>query len=267
MPATCQQTSTIDFAAFVTDPANPEWEAFRRHSQDCESCSAEIQQWTKLEKTLSAVGQEILVTHPAEELLAQFHNRPESLTEVDQHSLAQHLQSCPTCGTAMSLLASFDFSRIQQWVDEAQPSQGRREKKEGVFSRLIVQLADTGLRLIESHLVPPLLAVQELLTSPTPAYRLLEEPAAVSLNLTTDQARITVTAVREGAQIALKMTFRDADQAALAGQRVFFRRRGRSVFSAKTDNNGELRTPRLKPDNYEVACPGLKTTFQLEFCS
>lgn len=267
MPATCQQTSAIDFAAFVTDATSPAWEAFRRHAQECESCSAEIQQWTTLEKTLRAVGQDIPTTHPAEELLVQFHNHPRSLTETDRHALAQHLQGCPTCGTAQSLLASFDFSRIQQWVDEAQPSPGSGEKKAGAFSRLIVQLADKGLRLLESHLVPPLLEVQELLTSPTPAYRPTEEPAAVNLNITTDQARITVTAVREEAQIALKITFRDVDQAALAGQRVFLRRRGRSVFSAKTDSNGELRTPRLKPDKYEVACPGLKTTFQLEFCS
>jgi len=267
MPATCQQTSTIDFAAFITDAAGLEWEAFRRHARECESCSAEIQRWTKLEKTLRAVGQAISASHPAEELLAQFHTRPESLPEVDRHSIAQHLQSCPTCGTAMSLLASFDFSRIQQWVDEAQPSPGSKEKQEGVFSRLIVQLVDKGLRLLESHLVPPLLEVQELLTSPTPAYRPTEEPAAVNLNITTAQATIHVTAVREEAQVALKMTFRDTSQTALAGQRVFLRRRGRSVFSAKTDNNGELRTPRLKPDNYEVACPGLKTTFQLEFCS
>jgi len=267
MPATCQQTSAIDFAAFVTDAARPEWEAFRRHAQGCQSCSAEIQQWTTLEKTLRAVGQDIPATHPAEELLVQFHNRPQSLTEADRHALAQHLHECPTCGTALSLLASFDFSRIQQWVDEAQPSQGRREKKAGAFSRLIVQLADTGMRLIESHLVPPLLAVQELLTSPTPAYRPTEEPAAVNLNITTDQARITVTAVREGEQIALNLTFHDTGQTALAGQRVFLRRQGRSVFSAKTDSNGELRPPRLKPDTYEVACPGLKTTFQLEFCS
>lgn len=267
MPATCQQTSTIDFAAFVTDAASPEWEAFRRHAQECESCSAEIQHWTKLEKTLRAVGQEISATHPAEELLAQFHNRSESLTEADRHSIAQHLQGCPTCRTAMSLLASFDFSRIQQWVDEVQPSPGSGEKKAGVCSRLIVQLVDKGLRLLESHLVPPLLEVQELLTSPTPAYRPTEGPAAISLNISTDQARITVTTVREGEHIALTLTFHDVGQAALAGQRVFLRRRGRSVFSAKTDSNGELRTPRLKPDNYEVACPGLKTTFQLEFCS
>ena len=267
MAATCQQTSTIDFAAFVTDAASPEWEAFRHHSQECASCSAELQHWTKLEKTLRAVGQEISTPHPAEELLAQFHNRPQSLTEADRHSIAQHLQGCPTCGTAMSLLASFDFSRIQQWVDEAQPSPGSGEKKAGVFSRLLIQLAGTGIRLLESHLVPPLREVQEMLASPTPAYRPTEEPAAVNLHLSTDHATITVTAVREGAQIALTLTFRDADQAALTGQRVFLRRRGRSVFSAKTDGNGELRTPRLKPDNYEVACPGLKTTFQLEFCS
>lgn len=267
MPATCQQTATIDFAAFVTEAARPEWDAFRRHAQECQSCAAEIQQWTTLEKTLRAVGQDIPATHPAEELLVQFHNRPQSLTEADRHALTQHLQGCPICGTAMSLLASFDFSRIQQWVDEAQSSQGRREKKEGAFSRLIVQLAETGMRLIESHLVPPLIEVQELLTSPTPAYRPKEEPAVVNLNITTEETRISVTAVREGEQIALTLIFRDASQTALAGQRIFLRRQGRSVFSAKTDSNGELRPPRFKPDTYEVACPGLKTTFQLEFCS
>ncbi|NOT53167.1 MAG: hypothetical protein HOP18_01040 [Deltaproteobacteria bacterium] len=262
MPTTCQQTATIDFATFITESARPEWDTFRRHAQECPSCSAEIQHWTMLEKTLRAVGQDLRDTHPAEELLVQFHNRPHSLTEADRDTLAQHLQQCRPCETAVSLLASFDFSRIHQWVAEAQSAP---EKKESAIPRVIVQLAKAGLRLIESHLVPPLLDVQELLTSPTPAYRPTEEPATVNLNIATDQAIITVTVVREEEQIALNLTFRDASQIALAGQRVFLRRQGISVFSAKTDTNGELRPPRLKPDTYEVACPGLKTTFQLEF--
>ena len=105
--------------------------------------------------------------------------------------------------------------------------------------------------------------VQEIFT-PTPAYRAAEEPSVLHLGLTADLAMIKAAVAQDGDRIVLTMTFLGTGQEALAGQQVFLRRQGRLIFSAKTDSDGIVRTPRLKPAAYEVMCPGVQTTFQLE---
>ena len=267
MSDSCQKALEMDLAAFLTEPQDPQWEEFRQHILHCEPCSAEVSQWAKLEQVLRAVGKSVVATHPAEERLVQFRHSPESLIPEERRSIQQHLHSCPVCSEGLSLLRSFDFSLIQQWVDEAQPPHASAEDKTGSFSRLIIQIAHTGLRLLQSHLAPPVLDVQELLV-PMPAYRLEEgPPPAVTLRITTGQAAINATVVQDGDRVALTLTFFGAEQEVLAGHQVFLRRQGRAVFSAQTNSEGVVRTPRLRPGIYEVACPGVQTTFELEFRS
>jgi hypothetical protein len=262
----CQKASEIDLAVFLTEPQNPECEEFRQHLLQCEACSDEVQRWTKLEQLLRAMGKETAATHPAEERLVQFQKSPQSLLPEERHTIQQHLQGCPVCREGVALLASFDFSLIQRWVDEEQPAQAREEKASS-FSRLIIQIAHKSLRLLESHLAPPLLDVQEILV-PMPAYRLEEGPPPVlNLRINTGQAAINATVVQDGERVALTLTFLGAGREALAGQQVFLRRQGRSVFSAQTDSAGVLRSPRLRPGIYEVICSGIETTFELELRS
>jgi hypothetical protein len=267
MPDSCHKALEIDLAAFLTEPQNPGWEEFRQHVSHCKPCAAEVSQWMKLEQVLRAVGKSTVATHPAEERLVQFRHRPDSLTPEERRSIQQHLHSCPICREGLSLLCAFDFSLLQQWVDEAQPAPASAEEKPGSFSRLIIQIAHTGLRLLESHLAAPLLDVQELFV-PMPAYRSGEgPPPAINFRITTGQAAIDATVVQDGDRVALTLTFFGAEQEVLAGHQVFLRRQGRAVFSAQTDSEGVLRTPRLRPGIYEVACPGVQTTFELEFRS
>ena len=101
----------------------------------------------------------------------------------------------------------------------------------------------------------------------TTTYRRQEEPSALNLKIAATQAEIPITLVQNEESIACKLTFLGTGQQALADQQVFLRRQGRLIFSAKTDRDGIVRTPRLKPATYEVACPGVQTTFQLEFRS
>jgi hypothetical protein len=266
MPEHCHKALDIDFTAFLIESQDPMWEEFRQHYPQCEVCSAEVARWTKLEKLLKIEGKKTSATHPAEAQLMQFQQSPESLTTEEQHSIQQHLRSCPACKEELSLLAAFDFSLVKKWADEEKPVQAETGDQAGLISRLIIQIVHKGLKLLEQHLTPPLLDVQEIFT-PMPAYRAEEGPSLLNLELTADQTAIKTTVVQDEDRIVLTMTFRDARQKALAGQQVFLRRQGRLIFSAKTDHDGVLRTPRLKPATYEIACPGVQTTFQLEFCS
>jgi hypothetical protein len=131
------------------------------------------------------------------------------------------------------------------------------------FSRLVIQFAKRGLRLLEKRLTLPLLDVQEVLV-PVPVSRSEESLPALNLTLDAGQTEIRLTAAQEREGLALTMTLLSMEQKALAGQRVFLRQHGRSIFSAKTDSEGTLRIPRLEAGIYEVACPGIPVTFQLE---
>ncbi len=266
MPTDCNRALEVDLAAVFTEPQSPEWEKFRLHYPQCDGCSAEVAKWRKLEQILRSAGKATPVVHPPEEALLQFHHNPERLSPAERQSIQQHLQTCRACTEGLSLATSFDFSLIQKWVDEEQEVQDKDQEKASLFSRVIVQIAQKGLKLVEQHLVPPLLGVQEML-APLPAYRRQEEPSALHLKINTTQAEITVTVVRDEEGIACRMAFLDTGQQALAGQQVFLRRQGRLIFSAPTDTDGVLRTPRLRPATYEVACPGVQTTFELELRS
>src|SRR5215510_15278161 len=134
MPERCLKVTEIDLAAFLTEPQDPTWEEFRQHYPQCEVCSLEVSRWTKLERLLTIEGKKTEATHPAEAQLMQFQQSPESLSTNERHSIQRHLQSCPSCREELSLLASFDFSLIQKWVDEEQSVQVKDREKADVFS-------------------------------------------------------------------------------------------------------------------------------------
>ncbi|MBI3796165.1 MAG: hypothetical protein HY268_04240 [Deltaproteobacteria bacterium] len=123
MPGNCRKASEVNLAVFLAEPQSREWEEFRQHALYCEACSAKVFQWTQLGDLLQSAGRNAVATHPAEELLAQFHNRRESLAEADRLLITQHLQICPACREELSLLASFNFTLIQKWIEEEQPGQ------------------------------------------------------------------------------------------------------------------------------------------------
>jgi hypothetical protein len=185
----------------------------------------------------------------------------------------QHLQTCDWCvqevADATRMVAAFATptrlpvpAALKQKVAAGwEPS--RVEKATAVLSRLVVQVAKKGMALIEQHLVPPFLNVEEVL-APAGAYRTAEGPTTLDLNIKTEQTEIHVTSVQEGEGMSLRLTFLDLAQEALAGQRVFLRQQGRPIFSAKTDQQGVLRTPHLEPGMYEIDCPGTRAAFALE---
>jgi hypothetical protein len=139
----------------------------------------------------------------------------------------------------------------------------RIEKAKTTLSRLVIQVAKKGMALIEQHLAPPFLNVEEVL-APAGAYRTAEGTTTLDLNIKTEQTEIHVTSVQEGEGMSLHLTFLDLTREALTGQRVFLRQQGRPIFSAKTDQQGVLRTPHLEPGMYEIDCPTTQVAFALE---
>ena len=137
MQGNCHKADEVDLAAVLTEPQNPEWEAFRQHYPQCEACSAEVYQWTNLENILRTMGKEIPATHPSEERLEQFQQNPGSLAPQEQHAIQQHLQACPACKEELS----FDFSPIQRWIDEEKPAQAVVPERPTLREVLMDQLA------------------------------------------------------------------------------------------------------------------------------
>jgi hypothetical protein len=114
--------------------------------------------------------------------------------------------------------------------------------------------------------VAPLLQVQQLGASQL-AFRSEDAAAALRLELVVEQALLRIAIVREESGLALKILLLESTEQPLAGRRLYLRREGKVVFSAKTDKAGMLRIPRLQARLYELECPELGLTFQLELRS
>ena len=100
-----------------------------------------------------------------------------------------------------------------------------------------------------------------------PAFRSGEHGGAgapLRFRLQASAATIEATVLTDGNAMRLDLVLRDPAETPLAGQRVHLRQRGRSIFSARTDETGALHMPRLDPGVYEVYCSGIETSFRLD---
>jgi hypothetical protein len=197
------------------------------------------------------------------------------LATGEDHQIEQHLHTCDAC-----LYEAKEVSRALFFLSSPQatplpaafkvPVAKSREDSPAKdhtqsLPRLVIAMTERGLRLIESYLAPPLLEVREVLVSlPQVAYRGGKGSSALSLRLNAGEAEIAVLATPADDGIAVTMTLLGAERKALADRRVFLRQQGRAIFSAQTDEQGELRVPHLEPGIYEVACDEIRTTFHLE---
>jgi anti-sigma factor RsiW len=251
-----------------------------RHLESCPRCRTRVARLAQTEKllqtTLPKSSARLAEWTPTRECLS-----PEVLSAYvhrllparDESTVEKHLQACDVCLDEV-MQASAMTVALASARKEPVPGvlQGRvaslwespaAEQEPGLLARLVVRVAKKGLQLVEQHLVPPFFDVQEILM-PVPAYRAGEIPGALDLQLRAGQLEIHVTASPEGQGVSLKLVLSGAGGEALAGQRVFLRQGGRSIFSAKTDGVGVLQTPHLEPGAYEIACAGMDVAFQLE---
>jgi hypothetical protein len=190
-----------------------------------------------------------------------------SLTAKEESPIEQHLQGCEVCfqqAQEAARVLTFLSSVQMPSVPSSLKMQVATQWEDFVpLPRLVIQMTVEGLRLIESYLALPLLNVQEVLT-PLSAFRRGERSSALTLRLQAGEAEIDMFAIPENDGVAVRLTLFDPEHAALADRRVFIRQQGRAIFSAQTDERGELHVPRLEPGEYEVSCDEIHTTFQFE---
>ena len=186
-------------------------------------------------------------------------------------SVELHLAGCGSC-----LGQALDAVRLMRKLDAEPALEVPATLRARVASRwsappsgeesltaVVIRIARAGLTLVERHLAAPVLGVEEMAAAPS-TVRADERTDTVSFRILAPEAKIHATVVTEGDAVGLSLTLLGNGDDALGGQRVFLRRHGRSIYSARTDAAGALEMPRLEPGVYEVACPGIGTSFRLD---
>ena len=258
----------------------PEEHATAQHLATCVKCStlmARLQRAT--ERGLTALAQS-----PSPSSIAVRTSSclsPETIVAYVEHVLPagdkdiaeRHLQTCNACFNevqtalrATSFLAAPGKTTVPTTL-KAQAATLWQQAKVGEqrpsLSRVVIQFAEKSLRLLEQNLVAPFFDIQEMLV-PASAYRSEEVSTRLDLKLAAGQHTITLTVVPDGKGIALTLTLLGPQQESLAGQRMFLNQQGKSILSKKTDRQGVLRVPHLDPGIYEIACPGIEASFEVE---
>ncbi len=187
-----------------------------------------------------------------------------------QRAADEHLGGCDACLaegiTAARIIARLDAGPTLEVPATLRARVASRWAEATPAARLttvVVGLARAGARLLERHLVGPILSIDELPMAAA-AVRGDETTEAVRFRICAPGAEIHAAVVPSGEVVGLTLTLVNEAGEALTGQRVFVRRQGRSVFSARTDDAGALRVQRIEVGVYEVSCPGIGTSFRLD---
>ena len=77
------------------------------------------------------------MTHPSPELLVQYREDQNSLAEAERLTLQQHLESCSACSGRLARLGGFDFSLVNQWVEEEDRATEPLSPTPSLLSRLL----------------------------------------------------------------------------------------------------------------------------------
>ena len=256
--------------------------AVRTHIATCPHCTQQIQRLQQQEHAIRTHAHQM--SAPPEPALTAECLSPTIVVDYLLNMLAAdvatkveaHLASCNRC-----LSDVHEAAQMQAMITSRTSQPVPRELKTKVaaawepaarvgtvatLSQLVIQASRRGLELIEHHVVAPIVDIQQMLV-PMPAYRAEQTPQTLDVKIDAGAAEIQATVYQEGDGVSVQMTFLSKKLEAVTGQRVFLRQNGRSIFSSRTDNDGQLRTPHLQPGTYEVSCAGLDTTFQLELRS
>jgi anti-sigma factor RsiW len=190
------------------------------------------------------------------------------LSGDELRAATEHLDACDACldeglaaarmiarldtGPMLAVPATLKARVASRWAEPAAQS----------LTAVVVGIARAGVRLLERHVIAPITAIDEL--PALAAVRGDETAEAVRFRICSPGAEIHAAVVPAGDVVGLTLTLVNEAGEVLAGQRVFVRRQGRSVFSARTDDAGTLRVQRIEAGVYEVSCPGIGTSFRLD---
>lgn len=266
--------------------------AVAQHLAGCPDCRRRLERMARASATAALAGRAPVAAHVAprghdtgEDGAERPHGCPSpsllsgwadaALPATERATLEGHLESCDTCLAdvlgARRLLARLDATdalavplALRQRVASLW---GQPPQAESALTRLVVRVTRAGAELLESHLVAPLRDLVEVAT-PLPATRSGTAAGSTrSFTLHGPDATIVASIAAAGDAVGLTLRLEGDDGAPLADQRVFLRHRGRSLYSARTGADGLLRMPGIEHGVYEVDCPGIATSFQLDLRS
>jgi hypothetical protein len=250
--------------------------AVRQHVETCAACRDQL---ARLDRATAAARAALAASEPLAPLAAPAPDclTPDHIAAWAGRALAgdelratdTHLERCDACLeealAAVRTMATLDAHSAAAVPDtlRARVSSGWGDVPARSLTELVIRVARAGATLVERCVVAPILDVEELIR-PAPAVRAGEQTGALSFRIRAPDAQICATIVPEGEAVGLRLSLLGAGDLALAGQRVFLRRHGRSLYSARTDAAGALSLPRIEPGVYEVSCPGIGTSFRLD---
>ena len=255
-----------------------EAQQLRQHLETCPECRSHVTQVQQME---GAARIELASSSPLPlparsqkclspmQIVSYVHR---ALSLEEQRRFEQHLHTCNVClkevVDTVTIMSASSVTKNDPLPTslEAQVAAQWQKPQPASLSRLVIQFAQQTAQLLEAYLVAPLLEVEEFHTSPL-AFRSGANAAALKLEIVAEQVRVRVTIVQEENGLALRMMLLGPKEQPLAGRRVFLRRQGKVIFSAKTNKAGILQIPRLESRLYDVQCPELDLVFQLEIRS
>lgn len=247
----------------------------RAHVPTCEPCQREVSALQEAADALRAgtvaVSASLRAGMPGQDCLTQ----GELLSVLDPSPPARvesHLAQCDTClHEATALLrtrAQADGSAVAVPVALAERVASRwGSREEASISAIVVQLGRAGLELVRRNVVAPLLEIEPS-ALPVPVRSGAEAARTpVRFHLKAAAGSIEATAFPDGDAVRLELALRDASGESLAGERVYLRQNGRSLFSARSGEDGRVQLPRIEPGSYEVSCSAIDTTFRIDLRS
>jgi hypothetical protein len=137
----CLKSLELDLPAFLVEPQLEEWRDFRRHYPVCQDCSLVVANWSKVEAMVRAAcgGPD---RHPSSEDLIALHRDGEGLAYAQYVSLMRHLDGCPPCSEAMTLLSRLDRRPIAE-VLMSRAAKGKRSVRPSRIAILLGRLRTT----------------------------------------------------------------------------------------------------------------------------
>ena len=194
-------------------------------------------------------------------------------SERERRPMSVHLDGCDRClGEALAaarMMARLDSGPSQPVSDVLRARVASRWQAAPAarsLTELVVSASRAGVRLLDRHLVAPFRDLAELAPAAA-AVRASADVATLQFELRADGTRIRTTVVPAGDAVSVTMVFADTEGVPLPAQRVSLQRHGRAVFSARTDEDGQIALPTLERGVYEVSCPGVSAAFRLDLRS
>lgn len=187
-------------------------------------------------------------------------------TPWEKEKLASHLSSCNAClGEVIEVRRLSAFLTKEPDLPVPPAFVAEVETLWDVpVSRIAIRIVKRGLQLVKHHLTTPFFDLQLEPAMLTRGDETGQRQVVLDWTMEAEQAVIRVNVVYTSDGAALTLTFLTPDRTALEGERITVSQEERTVFSARTEMDGKVYVPHLRPGVYEVAGRDLRLAFQIE---